>query len=81
MFSAFVRTLIIFIKKGVYGSGEPLVIPFNDVPDILTPFLKVVMRTIIVIMMSTKVFLVMITWMIIMITIAHNDHHDYNCPS
>ena len=27
--------------KGVYGSGEPLVIPFNDVPDILAPFLKV----------------------------------------
>ena len=27
--------------KGVYGSGEPLVIPFSDVPDILAPFLKV----------------------------------------
>jgi len=32
------------LGPGVYGSGEPLVIPFNDVPDILAPFLKGVIR-------------------------------------
>ena len=29
---------------GTYGTGEPLTITFGDVPDILTPFLKGVIR-------------------------------------
>ena len=28
-------------RKGVYGSGEPLVITFKDIPNIFLPFLKV----------------------------------------
>jgi len=41
------------LGPGVYGSGEPLVIPFQDVPDILIPFLKVFVKTIFVITMMT----------------------------